>query len=479
MVGYIYVFWNPCLKDMVKIGYSNNVRNRLSSANATTELPQAFRVYCTYEVERELADKILHTLIDIINPDLHIKEVIDGKERIREFFKLNKHKAYLMLESIAVVSGTEHKLKRYKDVDDIVINDISRDTVFGDVIDKTNLQGYENSLFDECVPNVKEFAVEGNVVEKAENYSTVEDSIYFGNEIIEVDQNTESEIYDKEASYKFSYEEKEMERELIWKNFKKKMLALSSNVNDFDKAVNEWYLKAIKIRNTPMLSCNCCGKNAKLLFCLCNKENGNNFYVSDECLEKSLFGGNFELFNIVWFKNCYCLSQHSLFDKIDEFNRNGLAYFDKVKRFSDTNYMLFYYFNILSEKEVMKYLALDISRKEHDVYVLNEKECSLLENAEHELLIVNKIVPFFQRLSDSCDLILNYPDNTNKDVYLFDSLVFLESRIKSAKTINASVKKQWEEERNKKIFKDFGYMDFIYNKYKLIEEHCDKAVNAW
>lgn len=48
--GYIYILTNPSFKEYVKIGYADNVENRLRQLNNSECTPFAFRVYATYEV---------------------------------------------------------------------------------------------------------------------------------------------------------------------------------------------------------------------------------------------------------------------------------------------------------------------------------------------------------------------------------------------------------------------------------------------
>lgn len=104
--GYIYIMTNPCLKDMVKIGYATDVEARRKQLS-TTALPYEYEVYATYETSENLEDKKLHKMIDNLNPDLRIT-------KNREFFVLSPEDAYELLESIATISGTNEKLKRKK-----------------------------------------------------------------------------------------------------------------------------------------------------------------------------------------------------------------------------------------------------------------------------------------------------------------------------------------------------------------------------
>lgn len=102
--GYIYIMTNPCLKDMVKIGYATDVEARRKQLS-TTALPYEYEVYATYETSGNLEDKKLHKMIDSLNPDLRIS-------KNREFFVLSPEDAYELLEAIATISGTKEKLKK-------------------------------------------------------------------------------------------------------------------------------------------------------------------------------------------------------------------------------------------------------------------------------------------------------------------------------------------------------------------------------
>ncbi len=104
--GYIYIMTNPCLKDMVKIGYATDVETRRKQLS-TTALPYEYEIYATYETSGKLEDKKLHKLIDNLNSDLRVS-------KNREFFVMTAEDAYELLESIATISGTQDKLKKKK-----------------------------------------------------------------------------------------------------------------------------------------------------------------------------------------------------------------------------------------------------------------------------------------------------------------------------------------------------------------------------
>ena len=104
--GYIYIMTNPALQDMVKIGFAKDVEARRQQLS-TTALPYDYEVYATYETSGNLEDKKLHNLIDNLDSELRVS-------KRREFFVLSPEAAYELLESIAIISGTQDKLKRIK-----------------------------------------------------------------------------------------------------------------------------------------------------------------------------------------------------------------------------------------------------------------------------------------------------------------------------------------------------------------------------
>ena len=113
-MGYIYILTNPSFKEYVKIGYANDVKQRLDELNRSSAVPFAFRVYATYEVDSALSDKKLHSILDKLNPDLRSMEEIDGKKRVREFYAMTPEDAFSILEAIAEINGFKHRLKKWK-----------------------------------------------------------------------------------------------------------------------------------------------------------------------------------------------------------------------------------------------------------------------------------------------------------------------------------------------------------------------------
>lgn len=79
--GYVYILTNPSFPDYVKIGYADDVEERVKVLNSRDCTPFAFRIYATLEVPGRLKDLSLHNLIDKLNPGLRSIDNVDGKIR--------------------------------------------------------------------------------------------------------------------------------------------------------------------------------------------------------------------------------------------------------------------------------------------------------------------------------------------------------------------------------------------------------------
>lgn len=112
--GYVYILTNPSFPNYVKIGYADDVEERLKQLNRSECIPFAFRVYATYAVSNRLDDMKIHNVIDTINPSLRSIDTVDGKKRIREFYAMTPEDAYLLFEAIAQINGLECNLKKWK-----------------------------------------------------------------------------------------------------------------------------------------------------------------------------------------------------------------------------------------------------------------------------------------------------------------------------------------------------------------------------
>lgn len=110
--GYIYIMTNPAFPQYVKIGYADDVSERLKVLNSNSGLPLPYEVFATYSVHNRLTDKTLHRLIDMINPNLRLT-------KNREFFEVSAEEAYGWLKAIADISDTEDRLSLNNANDDI------------------------------------------------------------------------------------------------------------------------------------------------------------------------------------------------------------------------------------------------------------------------------------------------------------------------------------------------------------------------
>jgi len=121
--GAIYILTNPSFPDYVKIGYSKNVQERINKLNDSSAVPFGFRLYATYDVESQTADKILHKIIDKLNSDLRSIDYIDNKQRVREFYLMKADEAYQLLYDIALISGTMERLHLYKPTNEEIMEE--------------------------------------------------------------------------------------------------------------------------------------------------------------------------------------------------------------------------------------------------------------------------------------------------------------------------------------------------------------------
>ena len=114
MKGYIYILTNPSFRDYVKIGYADNVEERVKQLNSSECVPFAFRVYATYEVNSRLMDKKVHTIIEKLNRGLRSVEEYNGQKRVREFFAISPEDAYAIFEAMAEIHDCPEKLKKWE-----------------------------------------------------------------------------------------------------------------------------------------------------------------------------------------------------------------------------------------------------------------------------------------------------------------------------------------------------------------------------
>lgn len=112
--GCIYILTNPSFPKFVKIGYADDVYQRLNQLNRSECIPYAFRLYAYYEVASRLTDMKLHSMIDRLNPNLRAIDDFNGKKRVREFYAMEAKEAYNILETIAELNGMQQNLHLVK-----------------------------------------------------------------------------------------------------------------------------------------------------------------------------------------------------------------------------------------------------------------------------------------------------------------------------------------------------------------------------
>lgn len=108
--GVIYILTNPSFPQYVKIGYADDVNKRLEQLNRSECIPFAFRLYAYYDTNERLTDLKLHEMIDRLNPSLRSIDDFNGKKRVREFYAMDAHDAFSILEAIAQISNTRENL---------------------------------------------------------------------------------------------------------------------------------------------------------------------------------------------------------------------------------------------------------------------------------------------------------------------------------------------------------------------------------
>lgn len=108
--GVIYILTNPSFPQYVKIGYADDVNQRLVQLNRSECIPFAFRLYAYYKVPVRLTDMKLHAMIDKLNPNLRAIDDFNGKKRVREFYAMEAHDAYAILETIAQINNLTNNL---------------------------------------------------------------------------------------------------------------------------------------------------------------------------------------------------------------------------------------------------------------------------------------------------------------------------------------------------------------------------------
>lgn len=164
--GFIYILTNPSFKEYVKIGYADDVENRLRQLNNSECIPFAFRVYATYEVEERLTDIKLHNLIDQLNPNLRSIDNLNGKKRVREFYAMTPEQAYSILETIAILGGRQNRLKLWE-----LSQEEQKEEELAQEIEEAHIERLSPFAFSKCdIPKgaIINFVCRGNAYSGAE-----------------------------------------------------------------------------------------------------------------------------------------------------------------------------------------------------------------------------------------------------------------------------------------------------------------------
>ena len=148
MSGFVYILTNPCLEGWVKIGKADDVEKRLKDLNSHESIPFSFRAYATYEVENPLEiETEIHGLIDTIDGDLRAREQRGkGRDRVREFFRMNPEDAYTVFERVSRLRGDNHnhKLKKI----DATPEQEAEERIAEDVITRSRRSNFSFKAFD-------------------------------------------------------------------------------------------------------------------------------------------------------------------------------------------------------------------------------------------------------------------------------------------------------------------------------------------
>lgn len=97
--GIVYILTNPMFQDdVVKIGKTTNLEQRIKALSKETGTPCPFECYTAYEVDNyEAVEKLMHTIYREL--DMHT----DKKHKKKEFFRVPAPKADSVLSQIALL----------------------------------------------------------------------------------------------------------------------------------------------------------------------------------------------------------------------------------------------------------------------------------------------------------------------------------------------------------------------------------------
>jgi len=163
--GVVYILKNPSFPDYVKIGYADDVEERVKQLNSSECTPFAFRIYATYEVNTRLMDKKIHSIIDKLNPNLRSIDEFNGQKRVREFYAMSAEDAYSIFEAIAEINDCTNKLKKW----DINSDNIREEKIAESIAEENSLRrqarcaNYKFSFWGVPVGAVLEHCEDSNI----------------------------------------------------------------------------------------------------------------------------------------------------------------------------------------------------------------------------------------------------------------------------------------------------------------------------
>lgn len=164
--GIVYILTNPCLDGWVKIGKSDkdDIQDRLDELNTPSNIPLSFRAYAIYRVENPFeVEKGIHNLIDTIDDSLRsIEQKENGRNRIREFFRISPEKAFEIFKQVADLRGDRESLQMIQPseveqkIDEIIQKKRSRLNLKEIEIPNGATLNFVNDEKITCVANIEE-----------------------------------------------------------------------------------------------------------------------------------------------------------------------------------------------------------------------------------------------------------------------------------------------------------------------------------
>ena len=95
----IYILINPLFENVVKIGYTKNLKRRVNELNSQTGLPSPYYCYAAYYCGNGITDIQIHKAIDAVDASLRF-------DSNKEFYKMSPQKAYDIFVAIAKLNNS-------------------------------------------------------------------------------------------------------------------------------------------------------------------------------------------------------------------------------------------------------------------------------------------------------------------------------------------------------------------------------------